>query len=140
VIEDFKVAYAPMATKAKETSGNNHFRAVLQNGFKQEKEVELTIGTRGRGVPSYSYMTYGGGDVNSLLFGSEAMRPEEALLGKLKRNYGGIVEALTVDVAEDGKTGPLVAVTHGEKSYMVLAEAEDPMEERKRVTMVEVNN
>ena len=102
-----------------------------------EKEVELTMGTRGRGVPSYSYMTYGGGDVNTLLFPGGAMRPEEALLGKLKRNYGGIVEALTVDVADDERTGQLMRLQHGEKAFVVLAEAVDPMEERKRVTMVE---
>lgn len=138
VIEDFKVAYAPMATKAKETSGNNHFRAVLQNGFKQEKEVKLMTGTRGRGVPSYSYMTYGGGDVNKLLFTDGAMRPEEALLGKLKKSYGRIVEALTVDVADDERTGQLMRLQHGGKVYVVLAEAVEPLEERKRVTMIEI--
>lgn len=138
VIEDFKVAYAPIATKAKETSGNNHFRAVLQNGFKKEKEVELMMGTRGRGVPSYSYMTYGGGDVNKLLFPGGAMRPEEALLGKLKKSYGRIVEALTVDVEDVGKVDTLTKVVHEDKEYRVLAEAVDLMEERKRVTMIEI--
>lgn len=138
IIEDFKVAYAPRATMARETSGNNHFRAVMQNGFKQEKEVELMMGTRGRGVPSYSYMTYQGADVNKLLFPGGAMRPEEALLGTLKRQYGRIVEALTVDVADDERTGQLMRLQHGEKVYMVLAEAVNPIEETKRVTMVEV--
>ena len=138
VIEDFNVAYAPIATKAKETSGNNHFRAVMQNGFKQEKEVELTMGTRGRGVPSYSYMTYGGGDVGKLLFHGGVMRPEEALLGKLKRQYGRIVEALTVDVKDDERTGQLMRLQHGDKDYMVLAEAVDVIEGTKRVTMIEV--
>jgi hypothetical protein len=138
VIEDFKVSYAPRATRAKETSGNNHFRAVLKNGFKQEKEVELMMGTRGRGVPSYSYMTYGGGDVNTLLFPGGTMRPEEALLGKLKRNYGGIVEVLTVDVEDAGKVDTLTKVVHEDKEYRVLAEAVDLMAGSKKVRIVKI--
>jgi hypothetical protein len=141
MLQGLEIAYVGIEDESrKHKEGNNRYRAVLNNGFKQEKEVELLMTTSNNNPSAYSVLSYGGGDVNTLLFPGGAMRPEEALLGKLKRNYGGIVEVLTVDVADDERTGQLMRLQHGEKVFVVLAEAVDPIEETKRVTMVEVNN
>lgn len=136
IIEEFKITYTPRVSATKEKSGDNHFRAILKNGFKQEKEVELMMGTRGNGAPSYSYMTLNGLDVGVLLCGGEEMRPEEALLGKLKRHYNRIIEVLTVDVADDQTTDVMTHLAHGWNEYMLLAEAVEPLEDKKRIVLV----
>jgi hypothetical protein len=139
MLQGLEIAYVGIEDESrKHKEGNNRYRAVLNNGFKQEKEVELLMTTSNNNPSAYSVLSYGGGDVNTLLFPGGAMRPEEALLGKLKRNYGGIVEVLTVDVEDAGKVDTLTKVVHEDKEYRVLAEAVDLMAGSKKVRMVKI--
>lgn len=139
MLQGLEIAYVGIEDESrKHKEGDNRYRAVLNNGFKQEKEVELLMTTENNNPSAYSVLSYGGGDVNTLLFPGGAMRPEEALLGKLKKDYGRIVEVLTVDVEDVGKVDTLTKVVHEDREYRVLAEAVDLMAGSKKVRMVKI--
>ena len=134
LLSDLKVTYAEEEDLEREKKeGDNVYRAVLNNGFKEEKEVELMMTTENDNPAAYSVLS-----VERMWYeGRGLMRPEEALLGTLKEVYGGSIERLRVVVDDDGMTGVLTEVVHGDRRYVVAAEAVSVDEEVKRVTLVE---
>jgi hypothetical protein len=140
LLGDLKVTYYPtdeISDDSEDDNGENTYKAVI-GGYEEEKEVELKMGTKKHNGACYGALSYEGADVTELYFSGEArlMRPEEALLTRLRRLYGRTTKALTLEIVH-GDLTPLTRVTYDGTSYAVTGENVDWDTETETVTLTE---
>jgi hypothetical protein len=127
-LEDFKIEYYPDDrnwVNEKDDRDKNTYKSVIGT-YTEDKEVKLIIGTDSNNGACYATLTQGGAYVTELYYMGEGkmMRPELALLGKLKRYYGRITKRLTLQVRR-GSVDPLTRVVYNGANYAVTGENVD---------------
>lgn len=111
--------------KVENKNNKNTYKSVIGT-YTDDKEVKLIIGTDSNNGACYATLTKDGAYVTELYYMGEGkmMRPELALLGKLKRYYGRITKRLTLQVRR-GSVDPLTRVVYNGANYAVTGENVD---------------
>jgi hypothetical protein len=107
--------------------------------FSEEKEVKLAMGTDKNNGACYGTLMYGGSNITQLYDEAtgEMIRPEYALLNKLKKQYGVMKERLTLTV-KYGAVTPLSRFAYNGKQYMVTGESIRFADQEMELTLMEV--
>lgn len=126
---NLKVDYYKVDGTTESKRDGNIYSIILENGFKNDKQIELNFATDNNNPAAYSIITHTDVDMASLFFSRWGqMRPEMALLSNLKRLYGRTTEKLTLEM-EKADITPLTRLTRDGKTYVVLSESVDWSEE-----------
>jgi hypothetical protein len=139
-LDNFKIEYYENDEYSRNNTDDdeNRYTSVLGNGFSDEKEVELLFASDNNNKEGYGVIGIGNDSTTELYFRgiTETVRPEIALLGKLKRLYGRITKKLTLQVVH-GDVSPTSRVIYDGTNYAVTAESVDWENEREELTLME---
>ena len=101
------VAYTKTVTES-ERSTNTYRRVIMESGFSDDKEIDLTIGTDNNNhdsTPSFLMNDAGNANISTLAYYSEGRtvneRPEEHLLGRVANYYNQVRRAFRA-IVESG--------------------------------------
>jgi hypothetical protein len=139
-LDNFKIEYYENDEYSRNNTDDdeNRYTSVLGNGFSDEKEVELLFASDNNNKEGYGVIGIGNDNTTELYFRgiTETVRPEIALLGKLKRLYGRTTKKLTLQVVH-GDVSPTSRVIYDGTNYEVTAESVDWENEREELTLME---
>lgn len=139
-MDGFKVEYMGNDDYIRKDSdeSENRYTAVLNTGFSEEKEVELDFATDNDNQEGYGIIGYEDENVSKLYYRGilQTIRPELALVDRMKRMYGRITQALTLEVVY-GDVTPITRVVYDGRTFAVTGENVDWKNESEELIITE---
>jgi hypothetical protein len=141
LFKSFKLEYYPDDgnwTKNATDRKTNEYKTLIDL-FTDEKDVKLKIGSDKNNGACYASVMMKSEYVTEIYdeAASEMVRPEYALLRKLKAQYGVMKERLTLEV-EAGETGPMHRISYEGKNYIPTGKAVRYADAVEELTITEV--
>ena len=145
IITDLKVKFIyPYSELASERDENTYRQNITNNGFREEKKIELSIGTINNNMESDSFIrrtTSGGSDyITEIPFTADRIyqRPELHLLNRMVAQYQRVRCHLTAGIQTDLEVMRTVYDKDGKRYFGIKAET-DYRDDTASMKFIEVN-
>lgn len=139
IISDLEVSVLPVSSMVESGRSVNRYSQVLTtNGFTDEKEKYLIIGTNDNNKFSCSFIKSDESTfIETLSYSGGNFRPEAHLLGRMASQYGSVRRTYT-GIVESDVCNPLTYYTHDGKTLIPIDQNHNWRDDEQEVKFIEV--